>query len=164
MSDGRDMAGRFLPNHQFSKKTDEELDKLVDAYCEHRAAGMDKESFTLCDYRTIEKNATILQAEKIREADATGWKVWENILRLVTLGQNVTLPDNTTIFADKCNPTLLIFTIKSKMRTVYGDKVDQSIKALPEEEEFDYSKLSDGTLEEIAAVAATPYKGESRTV
>ncbi|WP_343692777.1 hypothetical protein [Chitinophaga sp.] len=144
----RDAHGRFLQGNQFSRKTPEEMDILVENYCAHRALGLDKESFTECDYRTIEKNATDLQTEKIREANAKGWAVWENILRLVTLGQNVRLPDGTTIIAADCNPTLLIFTIKSKMRSVYGEKVEQAIK-VEEPDTIDYSKLSDGALQEI---------------
>jgi len=145
--EGRDERGRFLPDHQFSRKEAEEMDRLVDLYCEHRASGMDKESFSDCDYRTIEKNATNLQAEKIREAEAKGWKVWENISRMVALGLDVTLPDGTVVYADKCNPTLIIFTMKSKFRSVYGEKVEQSVKV--DKEDIDYSKLSDGALQEI---------------
>lgn len=127
MSQERDAGGLFVPGNSVGKQyTDEETEALVAKYCDHRARGMDKQSFSECDYRTIEKNATALQSERIALAESQGWQVWENILRLVTLGQNIQLPDGTTIIADKCNPTLLIFTIKSKMRAVYGDKIDQN--------------------------------------
>jgi hypothetical protein len=148
MSQDRGYRGHFAPGNQLSRKSAEEMEGLVIRYCEHRARGMDKQSFAEADYRTIEANATDLQTEKIRVAESSGWQVWENILRLVTLGQNVTLPDGSVIYADKCNPTLLIFTIKSKMRSVYGDKVEQAVKL--DKEEIDYTKLSDGALEEIA--------------
>jgi hypothetical protein len=150
MSQERDAGGLFLAGNQVGRQfTDEQMDMLVDKYCEHRARGMDKESFVDCDYRTIERNKTALQAAKIREAEAKGWQLWENIVRLVALGQNVTLPDGTQILAETCNPTLLIFTVKSKMRAVYGDKVDQTVKQ--EEPEIDYTKLSDSALKEIAS-------------
>lgn len=156
MNQERDAGGLFVAGNQVGRQfTAEETDALVTKYCEHRAIGMDKQSFADCDYRTIEKNATALQTEKIREAESKGWQVWENILRLVTLGQNVTLPDGSVIYADKCNPTLLIFTIKSKMRAVYGDKIDQAVK-VEEPEPIDYTKLSDATLQEIADARIKP--------
>lgn len=157
MMKGRDELGRFLPENTFSKTPPEEMEVLVEEYCKHRALGLDKESFVPANYRTIEKNASDLQAEKIREAEACGWHIWENILRLVTLGQNVTLPDGTAILAANCNPTLLIFTVKSKMRQVYGDKLDAAMKV--EEEKLDYSKLSDGALEEITALRSNGGSG-----
>lgn len=149
MSQERGAGGLFAPGNQLSRKTPEEMEGLVQRYCEHRARGMDKQSFAEADYRTIEKNATDLQTAKIREAEAKGWQLWENIVRLVALGQNVTLPDGTQILAETCNPTLLIFTVKSKMRAVYGDKVDQTVKQ--EEPDIDYAKLSDAALKEIAS-------------
>ncbi len=154
----RDARGRFLPENTIGRQyTDVEMNELIELYCQHRARGMDKESFAPCDYRTVLTYASALQAEKIREAEAEGWRTWENILRLVTLGQNVTLPDGTVILAEACNPTLLIFTIKSKMRAVYGEKVEQAVKV--DQERIDYTKLSDGALEEIAAARLKP--GES---
>jgi hypothetical protein len=155
----RDERGWFLPGNKIGRQfTDEEIDRLVDEYCQHRSRGMDKQSFAPCDYRTIESVASALQTEKIREAESQGWKVWEEILRLVALGQNVTLPDGTEILAEKCNPTLLIFTIKSKMRGVYGDKVEQAVK-VEEPDPIDYTLLSEAALNEIANARIAPRQG-----
>lgn len=163
MSEFRDELGRFLPANQFSKMPEDELERLIGEYCEHRAAGKDKESFVPCDYRTLEKNASDLQAEKIEEANRKGWSVWENILRLVTLGQNVILPDNTTIIAADCNPTLLIFSVKAKMRAVYGEKLAADVKAeVQTTERIDYSKLSNAALSEIAALRSVGGTGGAK--
>lgn len=103
MSQERGAGGLFVAGNQVGRQfIDEQLDVLVDSYCDHRA-----------------------------------------------LRQNVTLPDGTTILAESCNPTLLIFTVKSKMRAIYGDKVDQTVKQ--EDLEIDYTKLSDAALKEIAS-------------
>lgn len=121
---GRDSGGKFIKGNKLSKMSSKDLDRLVDEYCEHRAKGLDKWSFKGCDHRTIERSATDLHAEKIRVAEAEGWQLWEEAVTNISLGISHTLPNGQKVAPSKTNPTLLIFLMKNKLRSLYGDKPD----------------------------------------
>ena len=124
---GKDKAGKFIKGHQFSTISDEDLDGLIDDYCHHRSMGLDKHSFKGCDYRTIEKNASEYQKEKIRAAESEGWLLWEEAAQNIAFGISATLPNGKFMDAEKCNTTMAIFMIKNKMRSQYGEKQDREL-------------------------------------
>lgn len=124
--EGKDEKGLYLKGNKVAKISAAKLDELVDLYCHHRAQGKDKLAFTLCDYRTIEKNATVLHIEKIRVAEAKGLDLWATICQNTAFGLPTKIrgQEDLPIQAENVNPTLMIFMMKAKFRDVYGEPRD----------------------------------------
>ena len=136
----RDEKGQFLPGHQVNAYTEEQLQTFFDAYCKHRASGKDKESFSRegCDFRTIERwvNESIMPTihARMSDAEAKGWDLWESLMFNVGFGIpteiNAPTKDDPnrkhTIESKFTQPHILIFMMKSKFRSVYGDKMDST--------------------------------------
>jgi len=122
---GKDSAGKFIKGHKLSSISKKDLEILVEQYCIHRAKGLDKQSFKGCDYRSIVNNASILQTEKIRVAEAEGWALWETVAMNVALGIADILPDGRKVELSKSNTTMIIFMLKNKMKTQYGELSDK---------------------------------------
>jgi hypothetical protein len=108
------------PGNNHAEKPQEERLKIFSSYCEHVRSGYTKESFPLCDRKTIKRYMELypdeFPAEKIEEAEREGQKVDEEIGRQGMLGK---IPH--------FNATAWIFWMKNKHG--WRDKQEQTIEA-----------------------------------
>lgn len=141
----RNAEGQFVPGHTVPAYTDEEMLEFFELYLKHRAGGKDKESFGKigCSHRTIDawlrKNETIFPALRAHMdvAEAKGWNLWESLMFNVGFGIPTKIPmptpddPNATFQIEPkyTQPHILIFMMKSKFRSVYGDKLDNTVQS-----------------------------------
>lgn len=132
----RDETGRFLQGHKVNTYSEEQMLTFFHKYCQHRAAGKDKESFSRegCDFRTVERwaNQSIVPTIRARlyEAETEGHAFWETLLIHVTFGISIEInaptkdnPNRKHIVEPKfTRPHILMFLMKSKFRETYGRK------------------------------------------
>lgn len=136
MSDDRDEKGRLKQGNKAASYSDEEMEKFLAQYIAYRSHGYDKEGFALCDYRTVERWAKQHPERRaeLKKAEARGWRIWEDVLMNVATGQQAERPpqkaggEKITIDPESCNPILLMFLIKNKLRKQYGDKQEATLK------------------------------------
>jgi DNA-binding transcriptional MerR regulator len=92
----------------------EEIKELITGYANHRRQGFDKESYPLCDYRTIERHLDVysadLQTEKreLEQAEREGQLEWEII------GKN--------LMTGKMNGSATAWIFKGKNKYGYKDR------------------------------------------
>jgi DNA-binding transcriptional MerR regulator len=106
--------------NNYPEYTIEEIKELIQGYANHRRQGFDKESYPLCDYRTIERHlakyADVLQTEKeeLEQAEREGQLEWEII------GKN--------LMTGKMNGSATAWIFKGKNKYGYKDRqeIDQN--------------------------------------
>ena len=140
----RDGKGMFIVgNTPANAYTDEQMLSFLRQYLKHRSSGKNKESFSKvgCDIKTLDKwlvkyeSAFPTLRAHVNQADAKGWDLWESLMFNVGFGIPTPIPmptpENPTgtfeIDPKYTQPHILMFLMRSKFASVYGDKINQAI-------------------------------------
>lgn len=129
-SNNRDSKGRFVSGHRVNAYANSELKVLFDAYCAHIGSGLDKFSFELSDYRTLERYAgqTIMLIEELRRAKAKGKLFYEKMLIGCIIGERFKIDvdgEEIEIDPQRISAKSLIFIMKNKYPKTYENRIKQ---------------------------------------